>query len=160
MLLLVWLLRDLAGLHCSRAPLLFVAVAHWTHHYTLWQAKNRQAILIKNVMLIATRALSWWVIGFLLSGGNIDHSSFVGQPDGGTTNALLKDVDKDGTNLMGWFFGFAFAATAAPTKDRPQATQEARHGDGKEEGRWLRCMVQERVPGAAGGLLGPGCGAA
>merc|ERR1719487_2398623 len=64
-------------------------------------------------MLIATSALSWWAVGFLLSGGNITTSSFLGQSDAGTTNAFLKDVDKTGGNLIGWFFGFAFAATAA-----------------------------------------------
>merc|ERR1711939_102357 len=64
-------------------------------------------------MLIATSALSWWAVGFLLSGGNVTTSSFLGQSDGATTNAFLKDVDKTGGNLIGWFFGFAFAATAA-----------------------------------------------
>merc|ERR1711981_827918 len=64
-------------------------------------------------MLVATSALSWWALGFLLSGGNDGTSNFIGQSDGSTTNAFLKDLDKTGTNYINWFFGFAFAATSA-----------------------------------------------
>lgn len=68
-------------------------------------------------MLVATSGISWWALGYQLSattqaigdGGN----TFVGTADGGTTSAFLKSVPKTGTNLVGWFFGFAFAATAA-----------------------------------------------
>lgn len=77
------------------------------------QAKNRQAILIKNVMLVATSALSWWVLGFLLSAGQDSDSVFAGRSDGSKTTAFLKDAPKDGTTLINWFFGFAFAATSA-----------------------------------------------
>lgn len=77
------------------------------------QEKNRQGILVKNVMLIASSALAWFSVGFLLSGGVSTDSDFLGQSDGSTTTAFLKDLDKTGTNYINWFFGFAFAATSA-----------------------------------------------
>lgn len=77
------------------------------------QAKNRQAILIKNVMLVAISALSWWALGYLLSVGSDADSVFAGRSDGSLTVAFLKDAPKDGGTLINWFFGFAFAATSA-----------------------------------------------
>lgn len=84
------------------------------------QAKNRQSILIKNVMLIATSALSWWIIGYQINGGGpgktgTDHAgwSFIGQADGSKTSSVLAETPVDGETYIGWFFGFAFAATAA-----------------------------------------------
>jgi Amt family ammonium transporter len=75
------------------------------------QAKNRQSILLKNVMLIATSALSYWAIGFVLLSSSPagDENSFLGA-DG--KNAFLSGVPKKGADYINWFFGFAFAATA------------------------------------------------
>ena len=66
-------------------------------------------------MLIATSALSWWAVGFQLNATSVTDSPnrFAGNADGSTTSAFLKDVNKTGTDYVGWFFGFAFAATAA-----------------------------------------------
>merc|ERR1719453_1854568 len=77
------------------------------------QAKNRQAILIKNVMLVATSTLFFWIFGY-----TIQSSSAEGSENGfmGTdfeTNAFLSKTPKDGNPLINWYFGFAFAATAA-----------------------------------------------
>jgi Amt family ammonium transporter len=76
------------------------------------QAKNRQSILMKNVMLVATSAISFWAIGFILLSSSKpgDENAFMGT-DG--DNAFLNKVDKNGANLINWFFGWAFAATAA-----------------------------------------------
>merc|ERR1711970_681291 len=76
------------------------------------QEKNRQAILIKNVMLIATSAVSWWALGYLLAVGKDSDSVFAGRSDGDLTVAFLKGEAKEGTALINWFFGFAFAATS------------------------------------------------
>merc|ERR1711871_1171355 len=42
------------------------------------QSKNRQAILIKNVMLIATSAISWWAFGFMFAGASDNANHFIG----------------------------------------------------------------------------------
>jgi len=80
------------------------------------QPKNRQHILLKNVTLVAVSALAWWLLGYLVSGGGdgTDPNSFIGtQDDAQYTVAALAYLPKTGTSLIGWFFGFAFAATSA-----------------------------------------------
>merc|ERR1711971_750787 len=82
------------------------------------QAKNRQAILLKNVMVLTIAGLGWWALGYLVSGPAIaastDTSWFMGTIENfSDTPGFLGSVPKDGTTLISWFYGFAFAATAA-----------------------------------------------
>jgi len=79
------------------------------------QTKNRQAILIKNVMLICTSALGWWVLGYMLATGTYSsYSNFMGGSHSptGQSEAVTLRVPKE-SFVESWFFGFAFAATAA-----------------------------------------------
>merc|ERR1711988_1735644 len=79
------------------------------------QAKNRSAILLKNVFALATAGICWYLFGFQVAFGASDHGGFIGtdssDPDG--TYVALADLPHDGCNLLKWFFQFAFAATAA-----------------------------------------------
>jgi len=81
------------------------------------QPKNRSSILLKNLMCLTVGGISWWALGYLLATGvNMSTQSapgFLGKSDGSDTIAFLADLEKTGTNYIGWFFGFAFAATAA-----------------------------------------------
>jgi len=82
------------------------------------QAKNRQAILLKNVMVLTISGLGWWALGYLVSGPAIaastDTSWFMGTIENfSDTPGFLGSVPKDGATLISWFYGFAFAATAA-----------------------------------------------
>jgi Amt family ammonium transporter len=82
------------------------------------QAKNRASILIKNVLDVSVAGIAWWAVGYLLSTGvhmeRKSNSGFIGTSAAGLeTTAFLTDLDKTGTNYIVWFFGFAFAATAA-----------------------------------------------
>merc|ERR1712159_517427 len=81
------------------------------------QPKNRSSILLKNLMCLTVGGISWWALGYLLATGvNMSTQSapgFLGKSDGSDTIAFLAYLEKTGTNYIGWFFGFAFAATAA-----------------------------------------------
>lgn len=81
------------------------------------QPKNRSSILLKNIMCLCIGGMSWWAVGYLLANGvnmdNKDNHGFLGTNDGDDTYAFMADVEKTGSNYINWFFGFAFAATAA-----------------------------------------------
>jgi len=82
------------------------------------QAKNRQAILLKNVMVLTISGLGWWALGYLVTGPSIaaatDTNWFMGTIENlSDTPGFLGSVPKSGAILINWFYGFAFAATAA-----------------------------------------------
>jgi len=79
------------------------------------QAKNRSAILLKNVFALATAGICWYLFGYAVGFGASDHGGFLGtdSSDPDNTYVALADFAQTGSNLLGWFFQFAFAATAA-----------------------------------------------
>merc|ERR1711988_302450 len=79
------------------------------------QAKNRSAILLKNVFALATAGICWYLFGFQVAFGASGHGGFLGtdNSDPDKTFVALADLPHTGTALLTWFFQFAFAATAA-----------------------------------------------
>jgi Amt family ammonium transporter len=76
------------------------------------QAKNSKNILLKNLLNIAFSAVAWFFLGYTLSTGPDDKSHFLGWTKESQVYIATADLDK-GDDFIGWFFGFAFAATAA-----------------------------------------------
>jgi Amt family ammonium transporter len=66
-------------------------------------------IMLKNILDACGGAVGFWTIGYAFAYGGADSSkiTFIGNAD-----FVLKNVH-DGPALIGWFFQFAFAATAA-----------------------------------------------
>jgi len=73
------------------------------------RAKNVKNIMLKNILDACGGAVGFWTIGYAFAYGGADSSkiTFIGNAD-----FVLKNVH-DGPALIGWFFQFAFAATAA-----------------------------------------------
>lgn len=72
--------------------------------------KNVKNIMLKNLLDACGGAIGFWTVGYAFAyGSTSDDTSFIG-----TTNFLILDFDgRAGGDLIGWFFQFAFAATAA-----------------------------------------------
>merc|ERR1711991_618040 len=71
------------------------------------RAKNARNILMKNFLDLAIGALSFWLFGWAFAYGvpsDSEGNGFIGFGDFGLV---------DFTDYAGWFFQFAFAATAA-----------------------------------------------
>merc|ERR1712054_134303 len=79
------------------------------------QAKNRSAILLKNVFALATAGICWYLFGYAVGFGASDHGGFLGtdSSDPDNTYVALADLPHNDGSLLTWFFQFAFAATAA-----------------------------------------------
>jgi Amt family ammonium transporter len=80
------------------------------------QPKNRSSILLKNVLTLSMAGIAWFLFGYQLANGAGAQiaSGFLGQNTVTTTYLAMADLSwKDGSSYIGWFFGFAFAATAA-----------------------------------------------
>ncbi len=73
------------------------------------RAKNVKNIMLKNILDACGGAVGFWTIGYAFAYGGADSSvkSFIGNAD-----FVLANIH-DGGSLIGWFFQFAFAATAA-----------------------------------------------
>mmetsp|Transcript_13060 Transcript_13060/g.18709 ORF Transcript_13060/g.18709 Transcript_13060/m.18709 type:complete len:481 (-) Transcript_13060:187-1629(-) len=73
------------------------------------RAKNVKNIMLKNILDACGGAVGFWTIGYAFAYGGADSStiSFIGNSD-----FVLANIH-DGGSLIGWFFQFAFAATAA-----------------------------------------------
>lgn len=71
------------------------------------RAKNVTNILFKNYLDVAVASLSYWAIGWAISNGAEGSSPFIT-----TGDFFLKDEMND-ASISGFFFQFAFAATAA-----------------------------------------------
>mmetsp|Transcript_44900 Transcript_44900/g.94226 ORF Transcript_44900/g.94226 Transcript_44900/m.94226 type:complete len:504 (-) Transcript_44900:199-1710(-) len=71
--------------------------------------KNVKNIMLKNILDACGGALGFWSIGyaFAYGGASSDKKGFIGN-----SGFFLGDF-MDGSDLIGWFFQFAFAATAA-----------------------------------------------
>merc|ERR1712086_89481 len=76
------------------------------------QAKNSKNILLKNLMGICFSAVAWYFLGYTLASGPDDKSHFLGWTKEDQVYIAAADLDR-GADYIGWFFGFAFAATAA-----------------------------------------------
>merc|ERR1711998_683118 len=79
------------------------------------QPKNRSSILLKNVLTLAMAGIAWFLFGYqLATGASSIASGFLGQNTVTTTYLAMADLSwKTGGDYISWFFGFAFAATAA-----------------------------------------------
>eukprot|EP00658_Telonema_sp_P-2_P041069 TRINITY_DN29373_c0_g1_i1.p1 TRINITY_DN29373_c0_g1~~TRINITY_DN29373_c0_g1_i1.p1 ORF type:complete len:536 (-),score=147.96 TRINITY_DN29373_c0_g1_i1:289-1896(-) len=108
---------DLLFVYVAAVLVLFMHVGFSMLEVGTVQPKNRGPILLKNVMCLAIGGISWWAVGYLIATGvnmsTRENHGFIGTSDGDDTLAFLKDVDKSGDLYVGWFFGFAFAATSA-----------------------------------------------
>jgi Amt family ammonium transporter len=73
------------------------------------RAKNVKNIMLKNILDACGGAVGFWTIGyaFAYGGSDADKLTFIGNSD-----FVLANIH-DGASLIGWFFQFAFAATAA-----------------------------------------------
>jgi ammonium transporter, Amt family len=73
------------------------------------RAKNVKNIMLKNILDACEGAVGFWTTGYAFAYGNADSSkiTFIGNID-----FVLENIH-DGASLIGWFFQFAFAATAA-----------------------------------------------
>mmetsp|Transcript_24877 Transcript_24877/g.40304 ORF Transcript_24877/g.40304 Transcript_24877/m.40304 type:complete len:480 (+) Transcript_24877:123-1562(+) len=73
------------------------------------RAKNVKNIMLKNILDACGGAVGFWTIGyaFAYGGSDADKLTFIGNAD-----FVLANVHGGG-DLIGWFFQFAFAATAA-----------------------------------------------
>mmetsp|Transcript_11975 Transcript_11975/g.17714 ORF Transcript_11975/g.17714 Transcript_11975/m.17714 type:complete len:220 (+) Transcript_11975:93-752(+) len=73
------------------------------------RAKNVKNIMLKNILDACGGAVGFWTIGYAFAYGGADSSklTFIGNSD-----FVLANIH-DGGSLIGWFFQFAFAATAA-----------------------------------------------
>jgi len=73
------------------------------------RAKNVKNIMLKNILDACGGAVGFWTIGYAFAYGGADSSkiTFIGNSD-----FVLANIH-DGASLIGWFFQFAFAATAA-----------------------------------------------
>jgi Amt family ammonium transporter len=76
------------------------------------QAKNSKNILLKNLLNICFSAVAWYFLGYTLANGPDSKSHFIGWTKESQVYIAAADLDK-GADFIGWFFGFAFAATAA-----------------------------------------------
>ena len=73
------------------------------------RAKNVKNIMLKNILDACVGAIVFWTIGYALAYGGQDSTkvTFIGNADFALANM------NDGGSFIGWFFQFAFAATAA-----------------------------------------------
>eukprot|EP00986_Skeletonema_menzelii_P004642 scaffold1607_cov151-Skeletonema_menzelii.AAC.4 len=73
------------------------------------RAKNVKNIMLKNILDACGGAIGFWTVGYAFAYGGADSSklTFIGNADFALINI------HDGASLIGWFFQFAFAATAA-----------------------------------------------
>jgi Amt family ammonium transporter len=71
--------------------------------------KNVKNIMLKNILDACGGAVGFWTVGYAFAYGGSDASkiTFIGNADFALLNV------HDGASLIGWFFQFAFAATAA-----------------------------------------------
>merc|ERR1711934_1289733 len=76
------------------------------------QAKNSKNILLKNLLNACFSGVSWYILGYTLSTGPKDHSRFLGWTEEDSNYIAMAEVKK-GSDSINWFFGWAFAATAA-----------------------------------------------
>jgi len=76
------------------------------------QAKNSKNILLKNILNACFSGLSWYIIGFTLANGPVNHDNFLGFSENNSNYVAMADLPH-GTDYINWFFGFAFAATAS-----------------------------------------------
>lgn len=67
--------------------------------------KNYQNVLLKNLMDACCGGLIWWACGYAIAAGGVD-GGFIGGKDYWFGAGMEGDQS-------GWFFNFAFAATAA-----------------------------------------------
>ena len=73
------------------------------------RAKNVKNIMLKNILDACGGAIGFWTLGYGFAYGGSDSSklTFIGSGDFALAGLY------DGASLIGWFFQFAFAATAA-----------------------------------------------
>jgi len=71
--------------------------------------KNVKNIMLKNLLDACGGALGFWTVGYAVA---YDNGSSTGKDFFGTENFFIKDFSSGG-DYIGWFFQFAFAATAA-----------------------------------------------
>jgi len=77
-------------------------------------------VLMKNLMDVCIAAFTWWLVGNGLAAGT-DHGGFIGTARDGVGHLFYSAADETKVNgfvtgqsaYSGWFFSFAFAATAA-----------------------------------------------
>jgi len=71
------------------------------------QAKNTQGILVKNLLDACIGAITWYLLGYGFAFGE-DEGKFIGK------NLFLgQNKDYENAHYVGWFFQWAFCATAA-----------------------------------------------
>lgn len=88
--------------------------------YSAVHPYHGSTVLLKNLMDVCIAGITWWLVGNGVSGGT-DASGFIGTAEGDGAELFesvggvsVKDGFLTGTNgYASWFFGFAFAATAA-----------------------------------------------
>ena len=77
------------------------------------QAKNRSAILLKNVFALATAGICWYLFGFQLAFGVQPHGGFLGVNNDSDTYVAIADLYGSGSNYITWFFQFAVSHALA-----------------------------------------------